>query len=39
MIGPGESFIVEDAEPGTSCLLIAGKPYREEPRFNGPFVD
>lgn len=39
LMGPGESFAVEDAVPGTRYLLMAGKPYGEEPRFNGPFVD
>jgi len=39
LMGPGESFVVEDAVPGTRYLLMAGKPYGEEPRFNGPFVD
>ena len=27
-----------DATPGTRFLLMAGKPYREAPVFNGPFV-
>lgn len=39
LMGPSESFVVEDAVPGTRYLLMAGKPYGEEPRFNGPFVD
>jgi quercetin 2,3-dioxygenase len=39
LMGPGESFVIEDALPGTRYLLMAGKPYREVPRFNGPFVD
>jgi hypothetical protein len=39
LMGPGESFVVEDAVPGTRYLLMAGKPYGEVPRFNGPFVD
>jgi len=38
-MGPGEGFAVSDAEPGTRYLLMAGKPYREQPRFNGPYVD
>ena len=37
LMGPGESFVVEDAVPGTRYLLMAGKPYGEEPRFNGPY--
>ena len=39
LMGPGESFVVDDAAPGTRYLLMAGKPYGEWPRFNGPFVD
>jgi redox-sensitive bicupin YhaK (pirin superfamily) len=39
LMGPGEDFAVEDAKPGTRYLLMAGQPYGEEPRFNGPYVD
>jgi redox-sensitive bicupin YhaK (pirin superfamily) len=39
LLGPGEELTVTDATPGTRFMLMAGKPYREEPRFNGPFVD
>lgn len=39
LMGPGEGFSVDDATPGTRYLLMAGKPYGEEPRFNGPYVD
>jgi len=39
LLGPGEGFTVTDAAPGTRFLLMAGRPYREEPVFNGPFVD
>jgi redox-sensitive bicupin YhaK (pirin superfamily) len=39
LMGPGESFDVHGAAPGTRYLLMAGKPYGEVPRFNGPFVD
>jgi hypothetical protein len=39
LLGPGESFTVTDAVPGTRFLLMAGKPYGEAPRFNGPYVD
>jgi quercetin 2,3-dioxygenase len=39
LMGPGESFAVVDSVPETRYLLMAGKPYGEEPRFNGPFVD
>jgi len=39
LLGPGESFTATDASPGTRFLLMTGKPYGEEPVFNGPFVD
>jgi quercetin 2,3-dioxygenase len=39
LLGPGESFGVTDASPGTRFLLMAGEPYGEVPVFNGPYVD
>lgn len=39
LMGPGQSFVVTDALPGTRYLLMAAKPYGEVPRFNGPYVD
>jgi redox-sensitive bicupin YhaK (pirin superfamily) len=39
LLGGGEEFTVTDALPGTRYLLMTGKPYGEEPVFNGPFVD
>jgi hypothetical protein len=39
LLGQGEEFTVTDAAPGTRFLLMAGRPYGEEPVFNGPFVD
>jgi quercetin 2,3-dioxygenase len=39
LLGPGESFTVTDASPGTRFLLMAGKPYGEVAVFNGPYVD
>ena len=39
LLGPGESFGVTEAAPGTRFLLMAGQPYGEEPVFNGPYVD
>jgi quercetin 2,3-dioxygenase len=39
LLGPGEELTVTDATAGTRFMLMVGKPYREEPRFNGPFVD
>jgi quercetin 2,3-dioxygenase len=39
LLGPGASFTVKDATPGTRFLLMTGKPYGETPIFNGPYVD
>jgi redox-sensitive bicupin YhaK (pirin superfamily) len=39
VLGPGETLAVEQAQPGTRFLLMAGRPYREEPVYNGPYVD
>jgi redox-sensitive bicupin YhaK (pirin superfamily) len=39
LLGGGEEFTVTDAVPGTRFLLMTGKPYGEEPVFNGPYVD
>jgi redox-sensitive bicupin YhaK (pirin superfamily) len=39
LMGPGDTFTVTDAAPGTRLMLMAGKPYGEAPRFNGPYVD
>jgi redox-sensitive bicupin YhaK (pirin superfamily) len=39
LLGPGGEFAVTDAAPGTRFMLMVGKPYREAPMFNGPFVD
>jgi len=39
LLGSGEALTVTDAAPGTRYLLMAGQPYGETPRFNGPFVD
>jgi quercetin 2,3-dioxygenase len=39
LLGPGAALSVEDAQPGTRFVLMAGKPYGETPAFNGPFVD
>jgi redox-sensitive bicupin YhaK (pirin superfamily) len=39
VMGPGEGFTVTNAVPGTRFMLMAGKPYGEEPVFNGPYVD
>jgi redox-sensitive bicupin YhaK (pirin superfamily) len=39
VLGPGVALAVEEAQPGTRFVLMAGKPYGETPVFNGPFVD
>jgi quercetin 2,3-dioxygenase len=39
LLGPGKELTVTEAVPGTRFMLFAGKPYREAPLFNGPFVD
>lgn len=39
VVGPGDALAVEDAEPGTRFMLMAGKPYGETPVYNGPYVD
>jgi redox-sensitive bicupin YhaK (pirin superfamily) len=39
VLGPGGALAVEDAQPGTRFLLMAGKPYGEKPIYNGPYVD
>jgi redox-sensitive bicupin YhaK (pirin superfamily) len=39
LMGPGDRLVAEDAVRGTRYLLMAGRPYGETPRFNGPYVD
>jgi redox-sensitive bicupin YhaK (pirin superfamily) len=39
VLGPGRILTVEDAQPGTRLMLMAGKPYGETPVNNGPYVD
>ena len=39
VMGPGDTLAVTDATPGTRFLVMAGRPFREMPVFNGPFVD
>jgi redox-sensitive bicupin YhaK (pirin superfamily) len=39
VLGPGGVLAVEDAQPGTRFMLMAGKPYGETPIYNGPYVD
>lgn len=35
LLGPDGELTVTDATPGTRFMLMAGKPYREAPLFNG----
>jgi redox-sensitive bicupin YhaK (pirin superfamily) len=39
LLGPGGELTVTGAVPNTRFMIFAGKPYGEEPVFNGPFVD
>ncbi|TMF91391.1 MAG: hypothetical protein E6I05_13370 [Chloroflexi bacterium] len=39
VLGPGGVLAVEEAQPGTRFMLMAGEPYGETPIFNGPYVD
>jgi quercetin 2,3-dioxygenase len=39
ILGPGGAVTVEEAQPGTRFMLMAGKPYGETPVYNGPYVD
>jgi redox-sensitive bicupin YhaK (pirin superfamily) len=39
VLGRGGALAVEEAQPGTRFMLMAGKPYGEAPVFNGPYVD
>jgi redox-sensitive bicupin YhaK (pirin superfamily) len=39
VLGPGHTLTVDDAQPGTRFMLMAGKPYGETPIYNGPYVD
>jgi redox-sensitive bicupin YhaK (pirin superfamily) len=39
VLGPGDALAVDDAQPGTRFMLMAGKPYGETPIYNGPYVD
>jgi redox-sensitive bicupin YhaK (pirin superfamily) len=39
VLGPGDALTVDDAQPGTRFVLMAGRPYGETPVYNGPYVD
>jgi redox-sensitive bicupin YhaK (pirin superfamily) len=39
VLGPGGALAVNEAQPGTRFVLMAGKPYGESPIYNGPYVD
>jgi redox-sensitive bicupin YhaK (pirin superfamily) len=34
VLGPGGALAVEEAQPGTRFMLMAGKPYGETPIYN-----
>ena len=39
VLGAGGVLAVDAALPGTRFVLMAGKPYGEQPVYNGPYVD
>jgi redox-sensitive bicupin YhaK (pirin superfamily) len=39
VLGPGGALAVNEAQPGTRFVLMAGKPHGESPIYNGPYVD
>jgi quercetin 2,3-dioxygenase len=39
VLGGGDELTATEAARGTRFMLMAGKPYRETPVFNGPYVD
>jgi redox-sensitive bicupin YhaK (pirin superfamily) len=39
VLGAGGVLAVDTAQPGTRFVLMAGKPYGEQPVYNGPYVD
>ena len=39
VLGPGGGLSVTNAAAGTRFMLMAGKPYGEDPVYNGPYVD
>ena len=39
LLGAGDGLTVTDAQPGTRFMLMAGKPYGEDPIYNGSYVD
>ena len=39
VLAPGGELTVEQAQPGTRFMLMAGEPYGEKPVYNGPYVD
>jgi redox-sensitive bicupin YhaK (pirin superfamily) len=39
VLGSSGALAVEQAQPGTRFMLMAGKPYGETPIYNGPYVD
>lgn len=39
VLGPGDALTVDDVQPGTRFILMAGKPFGETPVYNGLYVD
>jgi quercetin 2,3-dioxygenase len=39
VLGPGGALPVEAGPQGVRFVLAAGRPVREQPRWNGPYVD
>lgn len=39
VLGQGKQLSVTEAQAGTRFMVMSGKPYGEEPVYNGPFVD
>jgi Pirin-related protein len=39
VLGSGGALAIDDAQPGTRFVVMAGKPYGETPVYNGPYVD
>jgi quercetin 2,3-dioxygenase len=39
VLGPEGGLSVTNALPGSRFMLMAGKPYGEDPVYNGPYVD
>ena len=38
VLGPGAALTVADGTPGVRFMLMSGRPYGEQPIFNGPYL-